>query len=35
MTDDGEQYKFVYDFRNRLISVTTRDATPKKVLDFS
>ena len=35
MTDDGEQYKFVYDFRNRLISVTTRDATPKKVLDFA
>ena len=35
MTDDGENYKFVYDFRNRLISVTTRDATPKKVLDFA
>ncbi len=35
MTDDGDQYKFVYDFRNRLISVTTRDATPKKVLDFA
>ena len=35
MTDDGEQYKFVYDFRNRLISVTTRDATPKKVLGFA
>ena len=35
MTDDGEQYKFVYDFRNRLVGVTTRDATPKKVLDFA
>ena len=35
MIDDGEQYKFVYDFRNRLISVTTRDTTPKKVLDFA
>ena len=28
MTDDGEQYKLVYDFRNRLMEVTRQDDTP-------